>query len=74
VESPAGASAAALIEKVGLVSKRVGGREIPLERELHRQAGGAAAPGVTIPPLDLTRERVRRLDVSLEHEIRIIGE
>ena len=74
-KSPAGASAAKLIEKVGLRGKRVGGAEISAKNANFIVNRGGATAADVLALLDLTRERVRtQFGVSLEHEIRIIGE
>ena len=74
-KSPPGASAAKLIEKVGLRGKRIGGAEISAKNANFIVNRGGAAAADVLALLDLTRERVRtQFGVSLEHEIRIIGE
>ncbi len=73
--NPAGESAARLIEKVGLRGKRVGGAEISAKNANFIVNRGGAGAGDVRALLDLTRERVKnQFGVSLEHEIRIIGE
>jgi UDP-N-acetylmuramate dehydrogenase len=74
-KSPPGASAVKLIEKAGLRGKRVGAVEISAKNAnfIVNRGGGTAADVLAL--LDLTRERVRQqAGVSLEHEIRLIGE
>jgi UDP-N-acetylmuramate dehydrogenase len=73
--NPPGESALRLIEKVGLRGKRVGGAEISAKNANFIVNRGGAGAGDVLGLLDLTRERVRnQFGVSLEHEIRIIGE
>lgn len=73
--NPAGDSAAKLIEKVGLRGKRIGGAEISAKNANFIVNRGGASAGDVLALLDLTRERVKnQFGVSLEHEIRIIGE
>jgi UDP-N-acetylmuramate dehydrogenase len=73
--NPRGDGAARLIEKVGLRGKRVGGAEISAKNANFVVNRGGAGAGDVLALLDLTRERVKnQFGVSLEHEIRIIGE
>jgi UDP-N-acetylmuramate dehydrogenase len=74
-KNPGSQSAAKLIEKAGLRGKRVGGAEISAKNANFVVNRGGATAGDILALLDLTRERVRsQFGVSLEHEIRIIGE
>ena len=74
-KNPAGESAARLIEKAGLKSKRVNGAEISAKHtNFIVNRGGAAATDV-LALMELTQERVHaHAGVMLEPEIRIIGE
>jgi UDP-N-acetylmuramate dehydrogenase len=73
--NPPGESAARLIEKVGLRGKRMGGAEISAKNANFIVNRGGAGAGDVLALLDLSRERVKNhFGVSLEHEIRIIGE
>ena len=73
--NPSGESAVRLVEKVGLRGKRVGGAEISAKNANFVVNRGGAGAGDVLALLDLTRDRVRsQFGVSLEHEIRIIGE
>ena len=74
-KSPAGTSAAKLIEKVGLRGKRVGGAEISAKNANFIVNRGGAVAADVLALLDLTRERVRtQLNITLEHAIRLVGE
>ena len=74
-KNPVGETASRLIEKAGLRGKRLNGAELSSKHvnfEVNR--GGAAASDV-MALMQLTRERVRtQFGVSLEPEIRVIGE
>jgi UDP-N-acetylmuramate dehydrogenase len=74
-KNPPGEPAAKLIEKVGLRGKRVGGAEISAKNTNFIVNRGGASASDVLGLIELTRERVRnQLGVTLEHEIRIIGE
>jgi UDP-N-acetylmuramate dehydrogenase len=74
-KNPPGLSAVKLVEKVGLRGKRVGGAEISAKNANFIVNRGVATAADVIALLDLTRERVRaQLGITLEHEIRIVGE
>jgi UDP-N-acetylmuramate dehydrogenase len=74
-KDPPGESAAKLIEKVGLRGKRVGGAEISAKNTNFIVNRGGASASDVLGLIELTRERVRnQMALTLEHEIRIIGE
>jgi UDP-N-acetylmuramate dehydrogenase len=74
-KNPAGETASRLIEKCGLRGKRLNGAEISSKHaNFVVNRGGAAAVDV-LALMQLTRERVQtQFGVTLEPEIRIIGE
>jgi UDP-N-acetylmuramate dehydrogenase len=74
-KNPPGEVAAKLIEKVGLKGKRLNGAEISTKHaNFIVNRGGAAASDIAAL-MDLTRERVAaQLGITLEPEIRVIGE
>jgi len=74
-KNPPGEVAARLVEKVGLKGKRINGAEISAKHaNFIVNRGGAAAVDIQAL-MDLTRERVQaQFNVTLEHEIRVIGE
>jgi UDP-N-acetylmuramate dehydrogenase len=63
------------VEKVGLKGKRINGAEISAKHaNFIVNRGGAAAVDIQAL-MDLTRERVQaQFHITLEHEIRVIGE
>jgi UDP-N-acetylmuramate dehydrogenase len=74
-KNPPGDSASRLIEKSGLRGKRMNGAEISAKHAnfIVNRGGAAAADVLTL--MELTRERVQaHFGVSLEPEIRILGE
>ncbi|MBI4635806.1 MAG: UDP-N-acetylmuramate dehydrogenase [Candidatus Rokubacteria bacterium] len=74
-KNPPGDFAGRLVEKAGLKGKRINGAEISAKHaNFIVNRGGATAADVRAL-MDLTRERVHaHFGVTLEHEIRIIGE
>jgi len=74
-KNPSGETASRLIEKAGLRGKRLNGAEISSKHaNFVVNRGGAAAVDV-LALMQLTRERVQtQFGVTLEPEIRIIGE
>ena len=74
-KDPAGESATKLIERVGLRGKRMNGAEISAKHaNFIVNRGGAAAADIQAL-MDITRERVHaQLGITLEPEIRVIGE
>ena len=71
----AGESAAKLIERVGLRGKRLNGAEISAKHANFIVNRGGATAADILALMDLTRERVQaQLGVTLEPEIRVIGE
>jgi UDP-N-acetylmuramate dehydrogenase len=74
-KNPVGETASRLIEKAGLRGKRLNGAEISSKHvNFVVNRGGAAASDV-LALLQLTRERVQmQFGVTLEPEIRVIGE
>ena len=74
-ESPVGATAARLIEKVGLKGKRLNGAEISSKHANFIVNRGGATAGDILALMQLTRERVQaHFGITLQPEIRIIGE
>jgi UDP-N-acetylmuramate dehydrogenase len=74
-KNPPGEAAARLVERVGLKGKRINGAEISAKHAnfIVNRGGGTAADIHAL--MDLTRERVHaQLGITLEHEMRIIGE
>jgi UDP-N-acetylmuramate dehydrogenase len=74
-KNPPGEAAGRLVEKVGLKGKRVNGAEISAKHaNFIVNRGGATAVDIE-GLMELARERVRaHFGITLEHEIRIIGE
>jgi UDP-N-acetylmuramate dehydrogenase len=74
-KNPPGEVATRLVEKVGLKGKRINGAEISAKHaNFIVNRGGAAAVDIQAL-MDLTRERVQaQFHITLEHEIRVIGE
>ena len=71
----AGEPAAKLIERVGLRGKRMNGAEISAKHANFIVNRGGASAADILALMDLTRERVQaQLGVTLETEIRVIGE
>ena len=74
-KNPPGETAGKLIEKAGLKGKRLGGAEISTKHANFIVNRGGATAADILALMDLTRERVQsHFSVTLEHEIRIIGE
>ena len=72
---PQGATATRLIERAGLRGKRVGGAEISAKHTNYIINRGGAAAADVLALMEITRERVRtQLRVTLEEDIRILGE
>ena len=71
----AGEPAGKLIERVGLRGKRMNGAEISAKHANFIVNRGGASAADILALMDLTRERVQaQLGVTLETEIRVIGE
>ena len=74
-KNPPGAQAARLIERVGLKGKRLNGAEISSKHANFIVNRGGAGAAEILALIELTRERVKtQLGVTLEQEIRVIGE
>lgn len=74
-KNPSGEVAGRLVEKVGLKGKRVNGAEISAKHANFIVNRGGATGADIEALMELTRDRVRaQFGVTLEHEIRIIGE
>src|SRR5262249_19178068 len=74
-KNPAGDVAARMIEKCGLKGKRINGAEISSKHTNFIVNRGGATAADIVALMDLTRERVKtHFSVTLENEIRIIGE
>jgi UDP-N-acetylmuramate dehydrogenase len=74
-KNPPGDVAGRLIEKSGLKGKRLNGAEISAKHANFIVNRGRTTAGDVLALMDLTRERVlANFGVTLEHEIRIIGE
>jgi len=74
-KNPPGDVATRLIEKCGLKGKRINGAEISSKHANFIVNRGGASSSDIVALMDLTRERVQaQFSVTLEHEIRIIGE
>src|SRR5437660_88894 len=74
-KNPAGDVAARMIEKSGLKGKRINGAEISSKHANFIVNRGGATAADILALMDLTRERVQsHFSVTLENEIRIIGE
>jgi UDP-N-acetylmuramate dehydrogenase len=74
-KNPAGDVAARMIEKCGLKGKRINGAEISSKHANFIVNRGGATAADIVALMDLTRERVQNhFSVTLENEIRIIGE
>ncbi len=74
-KNPAGDVAARLIEKCGLKGKRLNGAEVSSKNANFIVNRGGAAAADILALMDLMRERVQaHFGVTLEPEIRIIGE
>jgi UDP-N-acetylmuramate dehydrogenase len=74
-KNPAGDAAARLIEKCGLKGKRINGAEISSKHANFIVNRGGASSADILALMDLTRERVQNhFGITLEHEIRILGE
>jgi len=74
-KNPRGVSAGQIIEELGLKGRRVGGAEISgMHGNFIINTGGAAASDV-LKLIDLIQERVsRERGISLEPEVRVVGE
>ncbi len=74
-KNPAGDAASRLIEKCGLKGKRINGAEISSKHANFIVNRGGASSADILALMDLTRERVQNhFGITLEHEIRILGE
>ena len=74
-KNPPGEQATRLIERVGLRGKRLNGAEISTKHSNFIVNRGGAAASDILALMDLTRERVHaQLGITLEAEIRVIGE
>src|SRR6058998_2732474 len=74
-KNPPGDVATRLIEKCGLKGKRINGAEISSKHANFIVNRGGATAADIVALMDLTRERVQtHFSVTLENEIRIIGE
>jgi UDP-N-acetylmuramate dehydrogenase len=74
-KNPAADVAARMIEKCGLKGKRINGAEISSKHANFIVNRGGATAADILALMDLTRERVQsHFSVTLENEIRIIGE
>src|SRR5215813_2208348 len=74
-KNPPGEVAAKMIEKCGLKGKRINGAEISSKHANFIVNRGGATAADIVALMDLTRERVQNhFSVTLENEIRIIGE
>ena len=74
-KNPPGDVATRMIEKCGLKGKRINGAEISSKHANFIVNRGGASSSDIVALMDLTRERVQaQFSVTLEHEIRIIGE
>jgi UDP-N-acetylmuramate dehydrogenase len=74
-KNPPGDFAGRLIEKVGLKGKRLSGAEISAKHANFIVNRGGATAADVLALMDLTRERVQaQFAITLEHEIRLMGE
>ena len=74
-KNPPNEQATKIIERVGLRGKRLNGAEISAKHANFIVNRGGASSSDIVALMDLTRERVQaQFSVTLEHEIRILGE
>ena len=74
-KNPPGEQATKLIERVGLRGKRLNGAEISAKHANFIVNRGGASAADILSLMELTRERVHaQLNITLEPEIRVIGE